>query len=156
MNPMTRFKFFLWYFGLMKVPLLGHLKPKLIVLNEEEVVIKLALNHRSKNHLNSMYFGALAVGADIAGGLHGFYHAKALKHTISLAFKSFQAQFIKRPESDVFFVCNQGALVKSMIEEAAIHNIRANQFLSIHAFTNYPDQAEKVAEFTLELSVKII
>ena len=155
MPLIIRFKLFLWYFGFMKVPLLGHLKPKLIVLNEEDVVIKLSLNHRSKNHLNSMYFGALAVGADIAGGLHGFYHAKALKRPISLAFKSFQAQFIKRPESDVFFVCHQGALVKSMIEESAIAKTRVNQMLSIHAFINYPEQAEKVAEFTLELSIKI-
>ncbi len=33
-----------------------------------------------------MYFGALAVGADLAGGMHGFYHAKHAQVKISLAF----------------------------------------------------------------------
>ena len=50
-----------------------------------------------------MYFGALAVGADIAGGIQVFYFSKMLGKEISFAFKGMNAQFIKRAESDIIF-----------------------------------------------------
>ena len=155
MNALTRFKFFLWSFGRFKVPLIGHLKPTLITLSDKEIVIKLKLNHRSKNHLHSMYFGALAVGADLAGGLHGFYHADRGKVTISLAFKSFQAQFLKRPESDVYFISSQGDIVKEMILESKKTGQRINKLLDVYAYTHYPEHPEEVATFKLELSLKV-
>src|SRR4051812_24403577 len=116
MNLLTRYKFFLWHFSHFKVALIGYLKPRLIQLSDCDIVVCLPLKRRSRNHLNSMYFGALAVGADLAGGLHGFYHADKAKCTVSLAFKSFQAHFLRRPESDVYFVCTEGETVKKIIE----------------------------------------
>lgn len=156
MSPLTRFKFFLWFFGHFKVALIGHLKPKLIKLNDNEIIVRLPLIRRSRNHLNSMYFGALAVGADIAGGLHGFYHAELAQCKISLAFKSFQAQFLRRPESDVYFICTEGNTVKKMIEESKNSGERINKSVHIKAYTDYLTQAEEIADFTLELSVKVI
>lgn len=156
MNALTHFKFFMWSFGRFKVPMIGYLKPKLIELTDQKIVIKLKLNRRSKNHLNSMYFGALAVGADLAGGLHGFYHAERAKVNISLAFKSFQAQFLKRPEFDVYFVCEQGDMVQEMIKESQQSGLRMNKPLSVVAYTHYPEHPEEVARFTLELSLKVV
>lgn len=118
MTLFTRFKWFLWYFGRAKVAMIGYLHPKLITMNERDLVVRIRLNRRSRNHLNSMYFGALAVGADLAGGFHGIYHADLAQCKISLAFKSFQAQFLQRPESDVYFVSSMGETVKGMIEES--------------------------------------
>lgn len=156
MSLLTRFKFFMWYFGHFKVPLIGYLHPRLITLTDKEIVIKLRLSRHSKNHLNSMYFGALAVGADLAGGLHGFYHARQARLKVSLAFKSFQAQFIKRPESDVYFVCTMGEDVREMILESQTTGLRINRPLRITAYTNYPHQSEEVASFVLELSLRVI
>lgn len=156
MKPLTRFKLFLWSFGRFKVPLIGHLKPKLITIDDKRVVAKLALNRRSKNHLNSMYFGALAVGADLAGGLHSFYHAERAKVKTSIVFKSFQAEFLQRPESDVFFVCDMGDVVKAMIEESQTTGQRVNKPIKINAFINYPENPEVVANFVLELSIKVL
>ncbi|MBA2711674.1 MAG: DUF4442 domain-containing protein [Tatlockia sp.] len=156
MNLLQRFRFFLWSFGHFNVPLIGHLKPKLIKLDEKTIVVKLPLGRRSKNHLNSMYFGALAVGADLAGGLHGFYHSRLLKIKTSIVFKSFEAQFLKRPESDVYFVCEMGELVKSMIEEAQSTGERINKPIKIKAYINYQEKPEEVANFTLELSIKAL
>lgn len=155
MNALTRFKFFLWSFGRFKVPLIGHLNPQLMALTDNEIVIKLKLNRRSKNHLHSMYFGALAIGADLAGGLHGFYHAEREKVNVSLAFKSFQAQFLRRPESDVYFISSMGELVKDMIIESKKTGQRINKPLEVKAYTHYPEHPEEVAHFTLELSLKV-
>ncbi len=156
MKTLTRFKLFLWYFSHFKVALIGYLKPRLINLSEKEIVIRLPLRRRSRNHLNSMYFGALSVGADLAGGLHGFYHADQAQCKISLVFKSFQAQFLRRPESDVYFVCSEGELVKQMIEESKASGERVNKPINIKAYMNYLTQPEEVANFILELSIKVV
>lgn len=156
MSPLTHFKWFLWSFGHFKVPLIGHLKPKLLVLDDKHIVVKLPLKRRSKNHLNSMYFGALAVGADLAGGLHSFYYAKRANIKISMVFKSFQAQFLHRPESDVYFVGDMGEEIKAMIEESQKTGLRINKPVNIKAFTHYPENPEEIAVFTLELSIKAL
>ncbi len=156
MKTLTRFKLFLWYFSHFKVALIGYLQPRLIKVSDKDIVICLPLSRRSRNHLNSMYFGALSVGADLAGGLHGFYHADLAQCKISLVFKSFQAQFLRRPESDVYFVCNEGESVKEMIEESKISGERINKPINIKAYTNYLTQPEEVANFILELSIKVV
>ncbi len=156
MRILTRFKFFLWYFSHFKVPMIGYLSPKLIQLDEDNIVVCLPLRRRSRNHLHSMYFGALAVGADLAGGLHGFYHADLAQCKISLAFKSFQAQFLRRPETDVYFVCTEGKMVKEMITSSKNNQERVNKPIPITAYINYPSQPEAVATFILELSLKVL
>ncbi|STY30789.1 aromatic compounds catabolism [Legionella wadsworthii] len=155
MNILTQFKFFLWKFSHFKVPLLGYLKPQLIKINDTEIIIRLPLNRRSRNHLNSMYFGALCAGADLAGGLYGFYHAHQKKIQVSLVFKSFQAQFLRRPESDVYFQCQEGAKVEAMLERSKKTGERVSEPIQVKAYTDYPNLTELVAEFVLELSVKI-
>jgi hypothetical protein len=156
MKTLTKFKFFLKYFGWVQVPMIGWLRPKLINIDDDEIVVKIPLSRRSKNHLKSMYFGALSVGADLAGGMHGFYHADMSGEKISLVFKSFQAQFLKRPETDVFFVSQMGQEIKQMIEDSKKEQVRINKPIKVEAYTNYLQQPELVSEFILELSVKVL
>ncbi|KTD23326.1 PaaI family thioesterase [Legionella londiniensis] len=156
MTTLGRLKFFLWYFSRFKVPLIGYLKLQLLTLTDSEAVVRLRLKRRSKNHLNSMYFGALAIGADVAGGLHGFYHAKKNQVSISLAFKSFHASFLKRPESDVYFVCRMGETIRDMILHSRESKQRVNQAIEVKAFTHYFQEPEEVAQFCLELSIKAL
>src|SRR4051794_40679439 len=78
--------------GLFKVPVLFFLSPSVVEFNDYRCVVKIPLTRRSKNHLGSMYFGALAAGADAAGGLIAWklgdeFAAKGRK--ISLVFKDF-------------------------------------------------------------------
>lgn len=147
---------FLWAFGKFKVPMIGYLGPKLLELNDESLIIKVPFKRRSKNHLNSMYFGALSVGADLAGGLHSYYFADKLNLKCSVVFKSFNAQFLKRPQSDVYFICNQGNEVMQMLLQAEKSKERITQSIPITAYTNYFSNKEEVAKFTLGLSVKVL
>lgn len=156
MKTLRRFKFFLCYFGFFKVALIGYLRPRLLKIDEREMVVCLPLTRRSRNHLGSMYFGALAVGADLAAGLHGFYHAEQQQCKISLLFKSFSARFLKRPQSDVYFVSSEGEEVKAMLEESRQQAARVNRCIKVLAFTDYPACAEPIAEFNLELSIKVL
>lgn len=134
--------------------MLGYLKPKLLNLTETEVLICIPLKRSSRNHLKSMYFGALTVGADLAGGILAFYHAH-LQHTkLSLAFKTFHAQFLSRPESDVFFICSEGQKIQKMVFTTQINKQRITEEIFVEAFTKNNEERLKVAEFTFQLSLK--
>lgn len=97
----------IWLLGTFKIPMLGFARPKLLAIDADQVVMKIKLRRRTKNHLNSMYFGALAVGADTAAGIHAYYLGVEKKLKLSLAFKSCKAEFLKRAETDVTFVCKE-------------------------------------------------
>lgn len=155
MSVLSRAKRLLWLFGKFKVPMIGYCKPKLLLIDDEQIAVCIKLRRRTKNHLNSMYFGVLAVGADVAGGMHAFYHAEKSKLKASIVFKSFSAKFHKRPESDVTFISKDGLIVKQILEESAATKERVNKNIDIEGFVNYPKAPEKVASFVLEVSVKV-
>ena len=73
-------------------------------LSRDFAKFKIRLRRRTKNHLNSMYFGALAVGADVAGGVHAFYFSEKHNLKVSFAFKGMNAEFIMRAEADCIFI----------------------------------------------------
>jgi hypothetical protein len=76
---LRRIKWNLFLLGLFKIPLLFYVSPKIIEISPDSCIIKIKLRRRTKNHLNSMYFGAMAVGADVAVGLHAFYLSELKK-----------------------------------------------------------------------------
>lgn len=132
--------------------MIGYVAPRLLKLDDETVEVKIRLRRRTKNHLNSMYFGALAVGADIAAGIHAFYFAEKLGTKVSFAFKSMQADFLMRGESDILFVCKEGALIRKAVEESKQSGQRINQAVVVEAI----DQSEEVvARFIMTISVKV-
>ncbi len=143
----------LFLLGFFKIPLIGFTRPKLISLDEKNVSVKIKLNRRTKNHLNSMYFGALAVGADIAGGIHVFYFSEILDKKVSFSFKGMNAQFLKRAESDVYFSSNEGQIIKEAIEESIKTGERINKSILVTA-KNESD--EIVATFEMISSLKVL
>jgi len=142
-------------FGWLKIPLLASVRPSVMELSETRCVIKVPLRRWSKNHLGSMYFGALAIGADCAGGLLAMDQIKRSGAKVSLVFKAFQAQFLKRPESDVYFICEAGLAIRDQVRRALESEERITEPMRIQAAVKLPDGTyEPVAEFLLELSLK--
>lgn len=145
-----RWKLFL--LGFFKIPMIGFVKPKIGEINDEEVSMTISLRRRTKNHLNSMYFGALAVGADVASGIHVFYLAEKYGHKVSFAFKSIEGEFIKRAETNVTFVFGEGARIKAMLEESITSGSRINDHVTVKAFNS---NREEVAIFRMGVSVRV-
>ena len=140
-------------FGITKVPMIWYCRPKVIEHTDERIEIKIPLKRKTKNHLGSMYFGALAVGADITGGFLAMNPIQESGRKINLIFKDFKADFLKRQEGDVHFICNDGQAVKELVETVAKSNERHNFKLSIDAIV--PSLSpEIVAKFELTLSLK--
>ena len=142
-------------FGWLKIPLLASVRPSVVELSETRCVICVPLRRWTRNHLGSMYFGALAIGADCAGGLLAMDQIKRSGGKVSLVFKSFQATFLKRPESDVYFMCEGGAAIRAQVGRALASDERITEPMAIQAAVKAPDGTfEPVAEFILELSLK--
>jgi acyl-coenzyme A thioesterase PaaI-like protein len=141
-------------FGLLKVPLIHYVRPTVVRLNDEEAVVKIPLGYRTRNHLKSMYFGTLAVGADCAGGLLAFHLIRKGRAKISIVFKSFRADFHKRPTGDVHFTCRDGGKIIKQIRETLKTGKRTNHPIHIVATTPKVSGSEPVATFELVLSMK--
>lgn len=140
-------------FALTKVPLMLACSPSVIRLDDGACVIALPLNWRTKNHFRSMYFGALAVGADAAGGLLAMHHIDKVAGRVSLIFKDFKAEFVRRPEGDVHFSCADGGRIAAAVAEAEVTGERVS--LPIHIEARVPSRGdEQVATFVLTLSLK--
>jgi acyl-coenzyme A thioesterase PaaI-like protein len=142
-------------FGWLKIPLLASVHPVVIELSETRCVIRIPLRRWTRNHLGSMYFGALAIGADCAGGMLAMELIKQSGGKVSLVFKSFQANFLKRPESDVYFICEDGQAIHDQVQRTLASEDRITEPMAIQAAVKAPDGSfEPVATFSLELSLK--
>lgn len=144
----------LFFLGLFKIPMIGYVGPKLIEMDAEKIVLKIPYKRRTLNHLKSIYLGAMVIGADLVAGFHAYAIGESMNKNISIVFKNFNSTFLKRPESDLFFVCIEGVKVKKMIERSIENGERITEDIIIKAYTNYPDHPEHIADFTLGLSVK--
>ncbi len=141
-------------FGLLKIPLLLYVDPVVEKIDSEECRVRIPLFRNTKNHLNSMYFAALAAGADSAGGLAAMLAIQESGHRISLVFKDFHAEFLKRPEETVTFVCRDGAAMKKLVEKAAEVEERVEDTVSILAIVDSRGEEDPVARFKLTISLK--
>jgi hypothetical protein len=141
-------------FGFLKVPLLYSVKPSVREINDRRAVVSILLRRWTKNHLGSMYFGTLAIGADCVVGLMAIHHIeKRGGGRVHLSFKDFKANFLKRPEEDVFFVCEEGEKVARLVDKVLQSGEREN--LTVNAYASVKSRPlEPVAEFQLTLSLK--
>lgn len=140
-------------FGLMNIPLLFLVRPRVVELDDARVSVSVPLNRMTKNHLGSMYFGALAIGADSVVGLLATHHIRARKAKVHLSFKDFQAEFLKRPEGDVLFICEAGKEIEAFVDDVIRSGERKN--LTVPAYAIVPKiSPDPVARFRLTLSLK--
>jgi hypothetical protein len=152
-SEITKLTWMLRLFGFSKVAMIAYCRPRVIFFDDTTLEIKIPLNRRTKNHINTMYFGALSVGADITGGFLAFPPIQKSKRKIILVFKDFSAQFLKRAESDVHFICKDGLAVQNLVDTAIKTQERQNFKLKIIAKTPKISN-DIVAKFELTLSIK--
>jgi len=101
-----------------------------------------------------MYFGVLAVGADLAGGLAAMEHIRKSDVNVALIFKDMQAEFLKRAEGDTVFTCVDGDAIQQLVQSSIDSGERME--MPVHIIATVPDrfQDDPVARFRLTLSLK--
>ena len=141
-------------FTIFKVPLIHYTRPQVIKNQNDKTIIKIPFLKRNKNHVNSVYFGALSIGADMCVGLQAMYHINKTAEKVILVFKDFKADFKKRAMSDVHLICEEGALCEQAVEKAIQSKERVNQ--PIKGYAICPKISDDVVmEFELTLSLKV-
>ena len=149
-----KYNFFLWYFGLTQVRLIHYCRPQVIDVTTEGVRLAMSLNRRTRNHVRSMYIGSMVVGVDMVTGFTAMLKIRESKRNVILIFKDLKANFLKRAEGDVHFICKEGKFIESAVEETLRTGERVN--LPVPVIATVPDKFgnEPVAEFTITLSMK--
>lgn len=145
---------FLSLYAWTKIPLIGFCSPRVIEANEKRTVLKIALGYRTKNHLGAMYFGALAIGSELCIAMLAVKKIQESGERIDFLFKDYKADFLKRAEGDVHFICEEAQTVVEQIAEAKNSTERINRTMKAYAIVPSVSPTEKVATFELTLSVK--
>ncbi len=141
-------------FTFTQIPLIFFVGPRVISLDDDGAEVMIPLGLRTRNHWGTMYFGALCVGADLAGGLNAMSIIRKRHPRVTLVFKDFQAKFLKRPDGDVMFTCRQGREIADAVAQADRSGERLTIPLDIVATVPSKYGAEPVAQFVLGLSLK--
>ncbi len=142
-------------FGFRKIPLIWFVRPEVLIMDENMIRIRIPFLRRNRNHLRSMYFGVLAVGADLAGGLAAMRQIQDSGRNVALIFKDMKGQFLKRAEGDTEFTCDEGERIRELVRQAVGSGERVEMPVHIDATVPSLSGDEPVARFVLTLSLKL-
>lgn len=145
---------FVHMYGLLKIPLVLFVSPRVIESGERRFVLKIPLGYRTKNHLGSMYFGALGIGAELSIAAAAVVAITESKKKIDFVFKDFSAQYLKRADGHVHFICDEVDVVRQLIEEAKVNPERIERKLKGYAVVPKVSATDPVMTFEMTLSVR--
>lgn len=139
--------------GILKLPLLAFIGPSVVELTDNRSVVKVKLGWKTRNHLNVMYFGALAMGAELSIALKCITEIQKSGQKIDFIFKDFKCNFLKRADGHVHFVCDEADGVAALIQQATQSSERLEKTFRGHAIV--PSKGtDDVMTYELTLSVR--
>ncbi len=140
----------------LRIPMILFTGPRVLALDAEGCDLEIPLTWRTRNRLiGAMYFGALCVGADLAGGLPAAKLMVARYPRMKLVFADLKAEFLKRADGDVLFRNRDGRRIVEAVERAAATGERVTIPLEVVATVPGKHGDEPVARFTMSLSLKL-
>ncbi len=145
---------FINLYGLTKIPLVLFVNPRVVEFSEKRFVVKIPLNYRTKNHLNSMYFGALGIGAELSVAAAAVLKIAESKQKIDFVFKDFSGQYLKRAAGDVHFICEEVEVVQELIEQSKTNPERLERKMKGYAVVPSVSTTDPVMTYELTLSVR--
>jgi len=149
-----KFTAFINAYGLIKIPLVLFVSPRVVEMTNSKFVLKIPLSYRTKNHLKSMYFGALGIGAELSVVAPAVMAIAESKKKIDFVFKQYSANYLKRADGDVHFICDEIEGVKDIIKRSLSTGERIEAKFNGYAIVPSKSLTEKVMTYELTLSVK--
>lgn len=153
MKSETKLTYMIYLLTFFKIPIIAFMRPIVLELNEKRSVVEIKLKRRTKNHLGAMYFGALTVGAELSCALKAVELVFLKKKPVNFLFKDFKANFLKRAEGDVLFICEQTQDVEDLITKALASSEREEKLIHGKAYES-SNLKEPIMTFELTLSLK--
>ena len=117
-------------------------------------VCQATVKHRwfNKNPFNSMYFAVQAMAAEFTTGVLVMSQLKESGKNISMLVANNKSTFTKKATGRITFECNQGSLIKDVIQKAIDTNEGQTIWLTSIGIDEKGDQ---VSEMQFEWSVKV-
>ncbi|SVA52088.1 uncharacterized protein METZ01_LOCUS104942 [marine metagenome] len=137
-----------------KVRLINYCRPQIVDVSEKGVTLLIPLNRRTRNHVKSMYIGVMTVGVDLVTGFTAMLKIRESKRNVILIFKDMKANFLKRAEGDVHYICNEGKKIAQAVDQTLKTGERVNLLVPVTATVPEKFGDEPIAEFTITLSLK--
>ena len=137
-----------------QIPVICYCRSQIIHLDDEYCTLRIPLNWRTRNHVQSMYIGVFTVGADLTWGLLTLSSIRKRKQKVVLIFKDFHANFFKRAEQDVIFISRDGAAIDHAVQQAVDEGERINLPINVTAMLSQETEDDPVANFRLTLFMK--
>ncbi|MBI5498430.1 MAG: YiiD C-terminal domain-containing protein [Deltaproteobacteria bacterium] len=135
----------------LRIPLIAFLAPRVTQYDDERVVLRIRLCRRTRNHVGSMYVGALCTGADCAGGMLAMDLAWQHRGRVKVLFKDMKAEFLRRADGHVDFTCEDGRKIRAAVEAAVRSGERHETPVNVLASV----QGTPVARFEMLLSARV-
>jgi hypothetical protein len=136
-----------------KLPLLAFISPRVIKCTGPQSIVQVGLGFRTRNHLGVMYFGALAMGAELSIALKAVQEIQRSGQRIDFLFKNFKCEFHKRADGDVHFICDEAESVAELIHTAATSPDRMERTFKGRAIVPSKSQ-DSIMDYELTLTVK--
>lgn len=146
---------FLRMYTFTKIPLIWWIRPSVVEVSQDRSILKVPLSRKTRNHLHSMYFGAMAIGAEVCVALKAVTTIVASKKPVDFVFKDFKAEFLKRAEGDVHFIFEGARAVEELTQLAIQTGERQSKTFQGYAIVPEKDPNEKVMNFEVTLSLKL-
>lgn len=142
----------LWTFAMLKVPMLMFARPRVRTVCADRYELSIELARRTKNPYGSMYFGAMAIGAEATAMAHALVVARSMGKSVFFTTKRVNVQFLAPAKGDVTFRTDDGDQLRSAMEQAMEENRAARAEVRVSALC----AEQPVATFDFELALKIV
>lgn len=117
-------------------------------------VCEVTVKHRwfNQNPFNSMYFAVQAMAAEFTTGSLVMFQIKQSGKSISMLVAQNKSVFTKKATGRITFTCNQGSLIKEMIQKAVDTNEGQTIWLTSIGIN---EKGEQVSEMQFEWTIKV-
>jgi len=120
-------------------------------INEMSSIVSVPYGYLNKNPFRSTYFAVLAMAAEMSTGLLAVMLVRNATPSFSMLVTNVEAHFTKKATSKTYFKCNDGLVLKQIIEQCIITG-QAQTFRCRSIGTN--EGGEEIAQFYITWSFK--
>ncbi len=121
-------------------------------ISDNEAVVTAKYRWINQNPFNSMYFGVLAMGAEVSSGILVMKKVQDSGRNISLLVTGTQASFTKKARGRIRFICDEGELIHDKVAQA----IQTGEGVVFELTSKAYDEADDlVCTFVFQWSIKV-
>lgn len=136
------------------IPMINDSQLSITKLDDRQCIIKMPFIRQNKNHVGSMYFGAITIGTEVAAGILAFNYLDKYNLEPLLVFKDISGGFLRRAESDTYFICSDYQAISAALKELTETQQRINVTVSVIGVTDLTKLDEKISDFKITISIK--